>query len=58
LGDVVGVEFGCSQRGAFKNAHRKDFLAQNERERKYERERERESKGKRKGNGNGKGKGP
>jgi hypothetical protein len=51
LGDVVGVEFGCSQRGAFKNAHRKDFLAQNERER----ERERERKGNGDGNGNGKG---
>jgi hypothetical protein len=58
LGDVVGVEFGCSQRGAFKNAHRKDFLAQNDREREREREHERKGNGKCKGNGNGKGKGP
>jgi hypothetical protein len=54
LGDVVGVEFGCSQRGAFKNAHRKDFLAQNEREREHERK----GNGKCKGNGDGNGKGP
>jgi hypothetical protein len=58
LGDVVGVEFGCSQRGAFKNAHRKDFLAQNDREREREREHERKGNGKCKGNGNGERKGP
>jgi hypothetical protein len=52
LGDVVGVEFGCSQRGAFKNAHRKDFLAQNERERNGN------GNGNGDGNGNGNGKGP
>jgi len=56
LGDVVGVEFGCLQRGAFENAHRKNFLAQNEHER--ERERERERKGNGDGNGNGEGEGP
>jgi hypothetical protein len=54
LGDVVGVEFGCSQRGAFKNAHRKDFLAQNEREREHERK----GNGNGNGDGNGNGKGP